>query len=128
MPPILQALHPIPSQSDQVGCLRPLVLGLREQPTSGSSHPPGHGGWPAVSSAVPEGLHHLVDDSDISPHFLMFQRLLEGRTRNTFIFSFVSPFFPIFISWETSILFIALNSRVIRWECSGAPARVNEPS
>lgn len=102
MPPILQALHPIPHQSDQAGCPRPLALDLSKQPASGSGHPPGHSGWPAVSSTMPEGLHHLVADSDTSPHSVMFQRLQDGRTRDTFIFSFASPFFPIFISWESS--------------------------
>lgn len=47
---------------------------------------------PAASSTVPEALHHLVADSEASPHSLMFQRLQEGRTRDTFIFSFTSPF------------------------------------
>lgn len=102
VPPILQALHPIPHRSDQAGCPRPLALDLSKQPASGSGHPPGHGGWPAVSSTMPEGLHHLVADSDTSPHSVMFQRLQDGRTRDTFIFSFASPFFPIFISWESS--------------------------
>lgn len=63
---------------------------------------PMHPGQPAVSSSVPEGLHHLVADSDTSPCSRTFQRVQEGRAHDTFIFGFASPFFPIFISWETA--------------------------
>lgn len=91
-----------------------MALDLSEQPTPSSGRPPGHGGQPAVSSAEPEGLHHLVADSDASPHSVTFQRLREGRTCDTFIFSFASPFFLFLLAGRHPILFIALNSRVIR--------------
>lgn len=51
---------------------------------------------------MPEGLHHLAADSDASPHSVVFQGLQEGRACNTFTFSYVSPFFPIFIDREIS--------------------------
>lgn len=84
------------------------------------SHPgeqavPAPGPWAASrEQLLPQGLHHLLADSGTSPCSRTFQGLQEGRLTTPLSLALPLPSFLFLLAGRQPILFIALNSRVIR--------------